>query len=121
MAPRDYGCSEGGEGGSGEEAGGLLHHPGALGEEAGNGDGRAGRERALAQLDIEAGFKDIFKNDLHCAQSLNMDKRKNDSLSSDAGSCRSHYRNTGEQRPRCWKHSLAVYDVSGIIIQTDIY
>uniref|UniRef100_A0AAZ3QFB8 Uncharacterized protein n=1 Tax=Oncorhynchus tshawytscha TaxID=74940 RepID=A0AAZ3QFB8_ONCTS len=116
---RGCGCSEGGEGGSGEEAGGFLQHPGVLGEEAGNGDGRAGREQALAQLDMEAGFKNIFKNDLHCAQSLNMDKRKNDS--SDTGSCRSHYRNTGEQRPRCWKHSLAIYDVSGIMLQTDIY
>uniref|UniRef100_A0A674EVA4 Uncharacterized protein n=1 Tax=Salmo trutta TaxID=8032 RepID=A0A674EVA4_SALTR len=64
-------------------------------QEAGNGDGRAGRERALAQLDIEAGFKDIFKNDLHCAQSLNMDKRKNDSLSSDAAG---HTTETQESR-----------------------
>uniref|UniRef100_A0A8C8IY69 Uncharacterized protein n=1 Tax=Oncorhynchus tshawytscha TaxID=74940 RepID=A0A8C8IY69_ONCTS len=68
VAPRGCGCSEGGEGGSGEEAGGFLQHPGVLGEEAGNGDGRAGREQALAQLDMEAGFKNIFKNDLHCAQ-----------------------------------------------------
>uniref|UniRef100_A0A8C7LYI7 Uncharacterized protein n=1 Tax=Oncorhynchus kisutch TaxID=8019 RepID=A0A8C7LYI7_ONCKI len=68
VALRGCGCSEGGEGGSGEETGGLLQHPGVLGEEAGNGDGRAGREQALAQLDMEAGFKDIFKNDLHCAQ-----------------------------------------------------
>ncbi|XP_013998119.1 coiled-coil domain-containing protein 127b [Salmo salar] len=41
---------------------------------------RAGRERALAQLDMEAGLKDIFKNDRHCAQYLNTDKRKNGSL-----------------------------------------
>lgn len=41
---------------------------------------RAGRERALAQLDMDAGLKDIFKNDRNCAQYLNTDKRKNGSL-----------------------------------------
>lgn len=41
---------------------------------------RAGRERALAQLDMDTGLKDIFKNDRNCAQYLNTDKRKNGSL-----------------------------------------
>ncbi|KAL0961945.1 hypothetical protein UPYG_G00333750 [Umbra pygmaea] len=41
---------------------------------------RAGREKTLAQFDIERGLKDIFQNDRHCAQYLNTDKRKNGSL-----------------------------------------
>ncbi|XP_071761097.2 coiled-coil domain-containing protein 127a [Centroberyx gerrardi] len=32
------------------------------------------------ELDLETGLKDIFKNDKHCADLLNMDKRKNGSL-----------------------------------------
>ncbi|KAK5862672.1 hypothetical protein PBY51_018042 [Eleginops maclovinus] len=34
----------------------------------------------LAELDLESDLKDIFKRDKHCADLLNMDKRKNGSL-----------------------------------------
>ena len=33
-----------------------------------------------AELDLESDLKDIFKRDKHCAEVLNMDKRKNGSL-----------------------------------------
>lgn len=33
-----------------------------------------------AELDLESDLKDIFKRDKHCADLLNMDKRKNGSL-----------------------------------------
>ncbi len=33
-----------------------------------------------AELDLESDLKDIFKRDKHCADMLNMDKRKNGSL-----------------------------------------
>lgn len=32
------------------------------------------------ELDLESDLKDIFKRDKHCADLLNMDKRKNGSL-----------------------------------------
>ncbi|XP_028822009.1 coiled-coil domain-containing protein 127b isoform X2 [Denticeps clupeoides] len=41
---------------------------------------KAAREAAFTHLDMEAGLRDIFKNDRQCAQYLNTDKRKNGSL-----------------------------------------
>ncbi|XP_034031191.1 coiled-coil domain-containing protein 127a [Thalassophryne amazonica] len=41
---------------------------------------KAVKEPIAQDLDLEAGLKDIFKRDKHCADLLNMDKRKNGSL-----------------------------------------
>lgn len=41
---------------------------------------KAVKEPIGAELDLEADLKDIFKRDKHCADLLNMDKRKNGSL-----------------------------------------
>lgn len=38
------------------------------------------KEPIGAQLDLESDLKDIFKRDKHCADLLNVDKRKNGSL-----------------------------------------
>lgn len=38
------------------------------------------KEPIGAELDLESDLKDIFKRDKHCADLLNMDKRKNGSL-----------------------------------------
>nr|XP_020452898.1 coiled-coil domain-containing protein 127 [Monopterus albus] len=41
---------------------------------------RVVKDPITAELDVESGLKDIFKRDKHCADLLNMDKRKNGSL-----------------------------------------
>ncbi|XP_054637487.1 coiled-coil domain-containing protein 127a [Dunckerocampus dactyliophorus] len=41
---------------------------------------KAVKEPIVDELDLEADLKDIFKRDKHCADLLNMDKRKNGSL-----------------------------------------
>ncbi|XP_036395342.1 coiled-coil domain-containing protein 127a [Megalops cyprinoides] len=41
---------------------------------------RAAKEPLAAELNMESGLKDIFKNDRHCADVLNTDQRKNGSL-----------------------------------------
>ncbi|XP_061919517.1 coiled-coil domain-containing protein 127-like [Entelurus aequoreus] len=41
---------------------------------------KAVKEPVADELDLEADLKDIFKRDKHCADLLNMDKRKNGSL-----------------------------------------
>uniref|UniRef100_A0A3P8VTZ0 Coiled-coil domain containing 127a n=1 Tax=Cynoglossus semilaevis TaxID=244447 RepID=A0A3P8VTZ0_CYNSE len=38
------------------------------------------KDPVMAELDVESDLKDIFKRDKHCADLLNMDKRKNGSL-----------------------------------------
>ncbi|XP_037836001.1 coiled-coil domain-containing protein 127 isoform X2 [Kryptolebias marmoratus] len=38
------------------------------------------KDPAVAELDLESDLRDIFKRDKHCADLLNMDKRKNGSL-----------------------------------------
>lgn len=38
------------------------------------------KEPIAAELNLESDLKDIFKRDKHCADLLNMDKRKNGSL-----------------------------------------
>ncbi|KAK1895315.1 Coiled-coil domain containing protein 127 [Dissostichus eleginoides] len=38
------------------------------------------KDPVLAELDLESDLKDVFKRDTHCADLLNMDKRKNGSL-----------------------------------------
>ena len=38
------------------------------------------KDPTVAQLDLESDLKDIFKRDKHCADLLNMDRRKNGSL-----------------------------------------
>lgn len=41
---------------------------------------KAVKDPIAAELNVEADLKDIFKRDKHCAEMLNMDKRKNGSL-----------------------------------------
>lgn len=41
---------------------------------------KVAREPVGRELDLESNLRDIFKRDTHCADFLNMDKRKNGSL-----------------------------------------